>query len=80
MYTLKDIKPNTLVTFKKYNGKSRRITYRTIFITYADLNYDERFKCDGVSIRYDYFEGQNYEYLIENDLEKEFDILKIVQF
>ena len=79
MYTLKDIKPNTLVTFKKYNG-DMPTTHRTIFITYADFDYDPRFKCNGVSIRYDYFEGENFEYLIEKDLGKEFDIIKVVQF
>lgn len=76
MYTLKDIKSNTLVTFKKY----RPDTQRTIFITYAVFDYDPRFKCNGVSIIYDYFRGQKYEYLIENDLGKEFDIIKVVQF
>ena len=80
MYTLKYIKPNTLVTFKKHNGKGKKITYRSIFITYADFDYDPRFKCNGVSIRYDYFEGESFEYLIEKDLGKEFDIMKIVQF
>ncbi len=79
MYTLKDIKPNTLVTFKKYNG-DMPTTHRTIFITYADLNYDSRFKCDGVSIRYDYFEGERFEYLLENNIGKDFDIVKVVQF
>lgn len=79
MYTLKDIKPNTLVTFKKYNG-DMPTTRRTIFITYADFDYDPRFKCNGVSIRYDYFEGESFEYLIEKDLGKEFDIIKVVQF
>ncbi len=79
MYTLKDIKPNTLVTFKKYNGDMPD-TQRTIFITYADLNYDSRFKCDGVSIRYDYFKGERFEYLLENNIGKEFDIIKVVQF
>ena len=79
MYTLKDIKSNTLVTFKKYNGK-RPDTYRTIFITYADFDYDQRLKCDGLSIRYDYFEGTHFEYLTEKDLGKEFDIAKIIQF
>ena len=79
MYTLKDIKPNTLVTFKKYNGDMPD-TQRTIFITYADFDYDTRFKCNGLSIRYDYFEGESYEYLLEKDIGKEFDIIKIVQF
>ena len=79
MYTLKDIKPNTLVTFKKYNGDMPD-TYRSIFITYAELDYNQRFKCDGLSISYDYFEGTHFEYLIEKDLGKEFDIIKIVQF
>ena len=79
MYTLEDIKSNTLVTFKKYNG-DRPDTQRTIFITYAYFDYDSRFRCNGVSIRYDYFEGQKYEYLIEKDIGKEFDIVKVVQF
>ena len=79
MYTVKDIKPNTLVTFKKYNGDMPD-TQRTIYVTYADCDYDPRFKCDGVSIRYDYFEGQHFEYLLDNNIGKDFEILKIVQF
>ena len=39
MYKIEDIKPNSLVVFKKHNGKGRRITTRIVFIDFIQDNY-----------------------------------------
>lgn len=46
-YSFKDIKPLSLVTFEKHNGKGRPITHRVIFVT----------DVVGGCIFYDYFGG-----------------------
>ncbi len=65
-YKLSDIKVNSLVTFKKHNGRGRPITYRSVFINYVDKDF----------IAYDTFRGWSSEII---DL-KEVEIVNIKYF
>ena len=38
MYKIEDIKPNSLVVFKKHNGKGRKITTRIVFVDFIQGN------------------------------------------
>ncbi len=38
MYKIEDIKPNSLVVFKKHNGKGRRITTRIVYVDFIRDN------------------------------------------
>ena len=74
MFKLEDIRVNSLVTFKKHNGKGKEITYRSIFIGY--ISYDK----DSVFIGYDCFEGVNYLTLYKEELNKDYEIIDIKYF
>ena len=74
MFKLEDIKVNSLVTFKKHNGKGKNTTYRSIFVDY--VSYEK----DSVFIGYDYFEGVNYLTLHKEELNKDYEIIDIKYF
>ena len=57
-FTVDDIKNNSLVLFRKHNGKGYPMTYRAIFVDTV-LRRDN---C--VSIFYDYFSGTHCQTLI----------------
>lgn len=74
-FKIEDIKPNSLVLFKKHNGKGRRNTYRAVFV--SRIWNDEK----SFSIAYDSFEGTQFATL-RHHREKinDFEILDIKYF
>ena len=77
-FTVNDIKNNSLVLFRKHNGKGRPVTYRAIFVD----TVLRRNNC--VTIFYDYFSGSHCQTLVldgkEYDGDGSWDIVDIKYF